>query len=248
MCAFTGTLFDVIVLRRLRGSSPLAKLLASLGSPAHHPGDRRAALRDQRAVGTGRALRGPGHLRGRSSDSRFRTTASSWRPWSSVCGAATLWAVYRYTRFGLATRAAVENETKAMLAGLPPDRLSLINTVLSFTVAGALGVLVAPMTQLDPTTITLSVVPALAAALFARFTSFGVVVMLPVSGWERSTPWSPSSRASRGFRKSAGVPIPGSRRVGLFFLIIVAAMYLRGAKLPERGTLTEARLPAAPAA
>src|SRR6266487_3770161 len=31
VCALTGGLFDVLVLRRLRGASPLAKLLASLG-------------------------------------------------------------------------------------------------------------------------------------------------------------------------------------------------------------------------
>src|SRR3954449_5088751 len=31
VCALTGALFDVLVLRRLRGASPLAKLLASLG-------------------------------------------------------------------------------------------------------------------------------------------------------------------------------------------------------------------------
>ncbi len=31
VCALTGALFDILVLRRLRGQSPLAKLLASLG-------------------------------------------------------------------------------------------------------------------------------------------------------------------------------------------------------------------------
>src|SRR4051812_12464830 len=31
VCALTGALFDALVLRRLRGASPLAKLLASLG-------------------------------------------------------------------------------------------------------------------------------------------------------------------------------------------------------------------------
>ncbi len=63
-----------------------------------------------------------------------------------------------------------------MLVGLPPNELSLVNTVIACVLAGALGIFVAPMTQLDPTTIALAVVPALAAALFARFTSFGIVV------------------------------------------------------------------------
>ena len=38
---------------------------------------------------------------------------------------AALWAVYKWTRFGLATRAASENESAAMLGGLSPVRISL---------------------------------------------------------------------------------------------------------------------------
>lgn len=244
VCALTGTLFDIIVLRRLRGSSPLAKLLASLGLLLTVQAI--AVLRFGTSGQSAPAVlsEGPGtsvQVFGQSvPNDRFILAGTV------VVVGAILWALYRYTRFGLATRAAAENETKAMLAGLPPERLSLINTVLSFTVAGALGVLVAPMTQLDPTTITLSVVPALAAALFARFTSFGVVVLAGLGmgvidslvTWLSSKSWFP---------QSAGVPIPGVAEL-IFFLIIVAAMFLRGAKLPERGTLTEARLPAAPAA
>src|SRR5581483_5375008 len=49
--------------------------------------------------------------------------------------AAVLVALYRWTRFGLATRAASENEVSAMLVGLSPNRLSLANTVLSSLVA-----------------------------------------------------------------------------------------------------------------
>jgi branched-chain amino acid transport system permease protein len=49
------------------------------------------------------------------------------------------------------------------------------------------------------------------------------------------------------FPTSAGVPIPGVTEL-LFFLIIVVAMFARGARLPERGMLAEARLPAAPPA
>ena len=40
-----------------------------------------------------------------------------------------LWALYRWTRFGLATRAASENDVAARLAGLSPNELSLANTL-----------------------------------------------------------------------------------------------------------------------
>ena len=234
----------MVVLRRLRGSSPLAKLLASLGLLLTiqavfvlrfgTSGQFAPAVLSE---GAGTSV----HVFGQSvPDDRFILTGIV-----AVCAAA-LWAVYRFTRFGLATRAAAENETKAVLAGLPPDRLSLVNTVLSFSVAGALGILVAPMTQLDPTTIALTVVPALAAALFARFTSFGVVVAAGLAmGAIGSLVTSYSSKS--WFPQSAGVPIPGVAEL-IFFLVIVVAMFLRGAQLPQRGTLGEARLPAAPAA
>src|SRR5262249_56327759 len=38
--------------------------------------------------------------------------------------------VFRYTRYGLATRAASENEVGAMLIGLSPNRIALSSTLL----------------------------------------------------------------------------------------------------------------------
>ena len=173
-CALTGALFDVLVLRRLRGQSPLAKLLASLGLLI-----TLQAIAVLRYGTSGQAA--PAVLPNKAQDvvhvfganvpsDRFVLTSIV------VLAGVALWAVYRFSRFGIATRAASEDETKAMLAGLPPNELSLANTLLACTLAGVLGVLVAPTTQLDPTTIALAVVPALAAGLFARFTSFGIVV------------------------------------------------------------------------
>jgi ABC-type branched-subunit amino acid transport system permease subunit len=244
VCALTGALFDVLVLRRLRGQSPLAKLLASLGLLI-----TLQAIAVIRYGTSGQAA--PAVLPNKATDvvhvfgenvpsDRFVLTALV------VAAAVVLWAVYRFTRFGLATRAAAEDETKAMLAGLPPNELSLMNTVLASVLAGALGVLVAPTTQLDPTTIALAVVPALAAALFARFTSFGIVtaaglgmgILASLVTYFSAKPWFPTS---------ADVPIPGVTEL-IYFLVIVAAMYVRGGRLPERGMLAEARLPAAPRA
>ena len=59
-----------------------------------------------------------------------------------------------------------------MLVGLSPSRLAVINTMLACVVAGGLGVLVAPLVTLDAQTLAFQVVPALAAALLAGFTSF----------------------------------------------------------------------------
>ena len=61
-----------------------------------------------------------------------------------------------------------------MLGGLSPNRLSLINTLIASLIAGSLGILAASITSLDSETLPLQIVPALAAALLARFTSFSV--------------------------------------------------------------------------
>src|SRR5919112_2361861 len=200
VCAFTGLLFDVLVLRRLRTASPLAKLLASLG--LFLIVQAIAVLRFGTSGQSAPAVlpNGPNDLL-----HVFRATVPSDRFLLAaivVIAAGILTAAYRLTRFGLATRAAAEDETKAMLAGLPPNELSLANTVLASVLAGALGVLAAPMTQLDPTTIPLAVVPALAAALLARFTSFAVAaaaglglgVIESLVTYFASKPWFPTAQ------------------------------------------------------
>jgi branched-chain amino acid transport system permease protein len=70
-----------------------------------------------------------------------------------VAAAVVLAAVYRWTRFGLATRAASENEVSGMLVGLSPNGLSMANTLLACLVAGGLGVLAASITQLNSQTL-----------------------------------------------------------------------------------------------
>ena len=91
--------------------------------------------------------------------------------------AAVLAAVYRFTRFGLATRAAAENERGAALAGLSADRIAGGNWVIATLLAGIAGILIAPISAVDPTSYTLFIVPALGVALVARFESFAVVAI-----------------------------------------------------------------------
>ncbi len=158
--------------------------------------------------------------------------------------AAALTALYRFTRFGLATRAASENEVVAMLGGLSPNRLSMVNTLLASAIAGGIGILAASITQLDTETLPLQIVPALAAALIAGFTSFGIAcaagIGLGIIGsliqYVTALSWFPTS---------GGVALPGVYEL-VVFVLIVLFMYLRGASLPSRGELVEQRLPEAP--
>ena len=132
-----------------------------------------------------------------------------------------------------------------MLVGLSPNRLAITNTVLASVVAGGLGILVAPLIALDAQTLAFQVVPALAAALLAGFTSFfiacfaglaiGMIQSLLLYWGTQS--WFPTD--------SGGAPLRGLPEL-FVFLVIVLALFLRGASLPGRGELVEKRLPAVP--
>src|SRR5262249_25696415 len=126
----------------------------------------------------------------------------------AVTLAAGLWALYRFTRFGVMTRAASENEPAALLTGLSPDRLSRLNPTPAFAIAATFGILVAPVTQLDPDVLSNAIVPALGAALLAGFSSFGIAagaglamgVIQSLVVYLQSMPWFPTSQ---------GLPLSG---------------------------------------
>jgi branched-chain amino acid transport system permease protein len=239
MAAF-GVLIELAIFRPLRNTAPLAKLAASLGlllvlesgvivifgdtlksAPSVLPGDTLTLF--DRIVPEDRFL-----LAG-----------------IVVVVAAVLAAIYRWTPFGLSTRAASENEVSAMLIGLSPSRLAVINSCGACVVAGGLGVLVAPLIALDSQTLAFQVVPALGAALLAGFTSFfiacfaglaiGIFQSLLIYWGTQS--WFPTD--------SGGAPLRGLSEL-FVFLVIVLALFLRGASLPGRGEIVERRLPAVP--
>jgi branched-chain amino acid transport system permease protein len=243
VCALTGVLLDTLVFRPLRRSAPLSKLLSTVGLLLVLQSIIVLRFGNSGVSAPPVLPSGPDdvvHVFGVDVPSAEFLLAGI-----VIVAALVLWAVYRWTRFGLATRAAQVNEDGAMLAGLSPNLLSLVNTVIACVLAGALGVLAAPLTQLDPTTITFAVVPALGAALLARFESFGIAVAAGLAmGVIESLVQYLQSRS--WFPMTDGVPLPGVADL-LFFLIIVAAMFLRGRSLPERGASMELRLPNAPA-
>jgi sulfate-transporting ATPase len=92
-----------------------------------------------------------------------------------VC-ALILKVIYSRTMFGLATSAVAENRRVAASAGWSPNRIELVN----FAVAGALSalaaILLAPIVTLNAAIFAIAVIPALAAALVGRFSSFGITV------------------------------------------------------------------------
>ena len=79
-----------------------------------------------------------------------------------------LWALYRYTKFGLATTAAAENQRAASTVGISPDRIAVLNWSLGSGLAGLAAILVSPIVTLQVSTMTNLVLAAMAAALGRR--------------------------------------------------------------------------------
>ena len=162
-----------------------------------------------------------------------------------IAFAFALWALFRFTRFGLATRAAAENEKGAMLLGYSPDVLAGTNWVLSTVIAALLGILVAGnQKSVDPITITLLIIPALSVALVGGLTSFGVTVAAAF-GLAMAQALIPYLGATRSwFPQAGGQALPGVGAV-LPFLLIVGVMFFNGKALPTRGSVASGRLPKA---
>ena len=139
-----------------------------------------------------------------------------------------LWAVFRFTRFGLATRASAENEEIATLLGYSADFQAAVSWVVASLIAGGVGILVAPITGVTPSRLTLLIVPALAAALVGAFSSFWTSALVGLSiGMTQSLVFILEQRQD-------WVPDLALAQV-LPLLMIGAAMFFRGNAIPGRG-------------
>ncbi len=156
--------------------------------------------------------------------------------------ATSLWLISRYTRLGLVTRAAAENEKGAVLLGYSPNLLATLSFVTASVVCGFVAILASPMISISSTVFTfLFLVPALGAALIGNFrnvvptvaTGFGIgMLQSTFTKVQVDISWWPEFGA----------------REGIPFLLIIVAMVLRGDRLPDRGTVDSWKLPAVPAA
>lgn len=158
-----------------------------------------------------------------------------------------LWLLFTRTKFGLATRAAAENERGAVCLGLSPNRLAAANWVLSTVVTGLLGVFVASInSNVDPVVIPTLIVPAMTAALVGSFTSFWVTTMTAfLLGMHQPLVQALGVRES-WFPHAGQFAIPGVDTM-VPLVVIVVVLFLRGDALPTRGSLSSGHLPRTPA-
>lgn len=232
-----GALAYLVVFRRLRDAPPVTRLVATVGLTIVIQG---AAI-VQAGVATQRtAPLLPGNvvqmLGSPVPVDRF------WLTGVVVLIGLSLAALYRFTSFGIATRAAASNEKGAILLGRSPVALGLANWVLASGIAAVVGVLVSPISGVNPFNYSFYIVPALAAALAARLSSFVVamVVGLAIGMFEGLS-------VHLVARRQVPDLLLGGFDTVVPFVAIVVALVVAGRSIPDRGTLLENRFPRAPA-
>ncbi|WP_232541809.1 branched-chain amino acid ABC transporter permease/ATP-binding protein [Nocardia bovistercoris] len=225
IAAVFGALLYAVVFRPLRHASAVAKAVASLGVMlvvqdvlAQRVGTKPVSLKPIFASGT--VSLGDANI---PVDRLILAGVI-------VAIALALGAVYRFTRFGLATRAAAETERGAVLSGLSPDRIALGNWAIATMVAGVSGILIAPIVPLVPLAYTLFIVPALAVAFAGNFSSLTVTVLAglavgalqgEVTNLQVSVDWFPKTGMSEL------IPL----------VLVLGVLLLRGTTLPTRGAV-----------
>ena len=228
-----GMVLYVAVFRPLRRQRAVAKAVASLGVMAVL-----TAVVDLQ-VGSQQLLISPIYPQGAFTVGSIRIPADRlWMAVTIVGVALGLAALYRFTRFGLATRASSETEIGALVSGLSPENIALANWAISGAVAGLAGILIGPLVPLIPGTYTLFIVPALAAAVVGRlyYLTPAVIAGLALGAVESVCVYLNSRYPS--FPSGVGEVIP--------LAMVLVILVVRGRPLPTRGMLIQPTLGKAP--
>ena len=231
--AVLALVLHVLVFRPLRSAPALSRVVASVGVTITIQAVVIKVFGTARRAVPATLPRDPVHVWGISfSQDRL------WLALAAITIAAALWVHGRFTRIGLATRAAAQSERGAVLMGFSPSLLGATTWVLSSVVAGFVAILVSPTIGLDAIAWTFFVVPALACALVGRLESVGLACVAglflgSLQGeitFLSSKTWWPSW-ATVGVSQS--VPL----------IVIAVVLFGLGHRLPTRGSLRIDRLP-----
>ncbi len=234
ICALTGLLIYLLVFRPLRDVPPVGKAVASIGVMLVLSG--MFTLR----IGVDGVQTQPILPVGIWKIAGVNVTSD--RVWFAiiiVAIAAALAAAYRFTRFGLLTRAAANSEKGAYVSGIKPDRIAAANWMISGAVAALAGILISPILPLTPNSFTLLIVPALAAAVVAGFDRILPAVVAGIA--------IGMAQSDLTYLAGTWTWLPTSGRSELVVLLLILFVLVARAKpLPSRGLNLRASLGRAP--
>ena len=143
-----------------------------------------------------------------------------------------------HTRLGITMRAVVDNRDLTVLNGARPASATMTAWALGSSMAALAGIFLAEeLSALDPSTLTLFIVDAFAAAIIARLRSLpmayvgGLIIGLTLSFQETFLSWS-------GRWTSAPQAIPAA-------LLFIAVLFIKDARIKGRSkpSLTAERIP-----
>ncbi len=224
--ALLGAATHLLVMRQLRRASPLARIVATLGVLI--------TLQSAVIVKFGSTVKFvPSALPSSVLNLGGGVKVSEDRLYLLLIAAALtvlLWALYKYTRFGLGTSAVAENQRSAATLGWSPDVIATVNWTLGSALAGLAAILISPIVTLQVTILTNLVLAALAGALIASFRSFPIAFVASVVIGVVETVLTRYA-TQPGLAQS--VP----------FIVIVVVMVVSGRDLPLRDYFLQ-RLPA----
>jgi ABC-type branched-subunit amino acid transport system ATPase component/branched-subunit amino acid ABC-type transport system permease component len=221
-----GGLIHLLVMRPLRTASPLVRMIATLGILTtleylfnNHYGDNALLVfsplpSDVIHLSAGAVV---------TTDRLILVGIAV-----GVCG--VLFLIYRYTTFGLTTSAVSESFQATAALGRSPDRIAVVNWGIGAVLGTVACVFIAPIAGLQAVTLSLLILPALAAALVGGFSSFRItfaVAMLLGVGQSILT----------GYLTS----VPGLSD-SLPFVVVIIFLIATGRSLPLRSELGD-RLP-----
>ncbi len=228
--------FEILVMRHLTHAPALAKVVATIG----------LMLAIQGAVSaiTGNSVPSPPQFLSPSpvklpfGHPAFLVGSDQlWIFAIATVATAILWAMYRWTRFGLVTRALADNEEAVTLLGRSVQRTALVNWCFGGLLAGASGILLSVLVPITPTFFTLSLITSLAAALVGGMVSFwityaaAIIIGLAQPTLVLYTPQLQSATHLSDWSEA------------LPFVVIVIAVVVRGKSIPLRDMVSGSHLP-----
>ena len=240
MAVLLGLVAHFLVFRPLRNAAALGKVVASVGVMLY--------LQGVAQLNFGGSGRQPSSIVPDKAVKNFLGLGKTypegaiWAVAFAVLLGVVLWAIFKFTRFGLATRGAAGNEKGAVLLGYSPQFLAAMNWVIASVVATAAAIVVGPIQgSITPVGLSALVVGALGAALIGGLRSIMVAMwgglalgaVQSLLGFYSSRSWFPSFLQA------------GARDI-VPLVVIVLVLFLRGKSLPQRGSLEEKRLPLSP--
>ncbi|KAA0233162.1 MAG: Vitamin B12 import ATP-binding protein BtuD [Acidimicrobiales bacterium] len=232
-----GLVLDRLMMRRLSAAPEVARLVGTIGLLIALPAlllwivEQGNELLSWGLPSTEQVFQPPG---------LGPTPALTWNPLGYVTintndvavfgGAAVaallLWLVLRHTRFGLQTRASVDRRDLARARGVDVERMSAVSWMLSTTLAGLAGVLIAPLFQLDSLVYTLLIFAAFGAVVFGNMRS----IPLAFAG---GIALGVAQNLIQGYAPELLTDIAGFR-TAVAFMILLALLIVKGGTRRDR--------------